>query len=56
MIRIVRIALLVLVPTLALGALAVGCGDDTTTTTAIDMSVQHDLSTGGVTHDMASHD
>jgi len=53
--RILRIALLTLVPTLALGALASGCGDDTTTTPTQDLSVAHDMPP--VVHDMApTHD
>ena len=43
----VRIALLTIVPTLALGALASACSDDTTNNgsdmSAVDMSVARDL-------------
>ena len=49
MLRIIRIALLTLVPTLALGALASACSDDTTQAPTQDMAVT------GV-HDMATHD
>jgi hypothetical protein len=55
--RIIRIALLTLVPTLAIGALASGCGDDTTSTVGNDMAVPRDLSTPVVVHDLANpHD
>jgi hypothetical protein len=37
--RIIRIALLVLLPTLTVGALAAGCGDDTTVIPPVDMAV-----------------
>lgn len=54
MLRIIRIMLLALVPTLALGALVTACSDDTTGTTTQDMAVTttHDLATGTV-HDLA---
>jgi hypothetical protein len=51
--RIVRIALLTLVPMLALGALVTACSDDTTTVVSNDLSVVHDLATPIVVHDMA---
>jgi hypothetical protein len=37
--RIIRIALLVLVPSLAVGTLVAGCGDDTTVIPPVDMAV-----------------
>ena len=52
--RIVRIALLTLVPMLALGASVAACSDDTTSQSTQDMSVVHDLSTGGTVHDLAN--
>jgi hypothetical protein len=53
--RIVRIALLALVPMFALGVLVTACSDDTTSTTTQDMSgVVHDLSTPVVVHDLAN--
>jgi hypothetical protein len=53
--RIVRIALLTLVPMLALGVLVTACSDDTTSVTTQDMSgVAHDLATAPVAHDMAN--
>ena len=51
--RTLRIALLVLVPTVALGALVTACSDDTTNTTVQDMSVVRDLSTP-VVRDLAN--
>ena len=58
MLRIVRIALLALVPTLALGVTLGACSDDTTGTTTQDMTATvHDMATGGTTHDLANpHD
>ncbi|HEY2746744.1 MAG TPA: hypothetical protein VGL86_19080 [Polyangia bacterium] len=57
MLRIIRIALLTLVPMLAAGALVTGCSDDTTSTTTQDMAVAHDLATNPVVHDLATqHD
>ena len=55
MLRIVRIALLTLVPMLALGATVTACSDDTTTpvTTADLSGTVHDLATP-VVHDMAN--
>jgi len=55
--RIVRIVLLVLVPTVAVSALVTACSDDTTNTTVQDMSgTAHDM-TMPVVHDMANpHD
>jgi hypothetical protein len=55
--RIVRIALLTLIPTLALGTLAAACSDDTTNATTVDMTAPtgHDMATP-VMHDMAQHD
>jgi hypothetical protein len=50
--RIIRIALLTLIPALALGTFVAACSDDTTTVTTQDLSVVHDLSTP-VVHDMA---
>jgi hypothetical protein len=55
--RIVRIALLTLIPTLALGTLAAACSDDTTNVTTVDMTVPttgHDMAQP--VHDMAQHD
>jgi hypothetical protein len=52
--RIVRIALLTLVPMLALGALVTACSDDTTSVVGNDLSVVHDLSMPIVVHDMAN--
>jgi hypothetical protein len=44
LLRIIRIALLTLVPMLALGTLVSACGDDTTSTgVGPDMSVPHDI-------------
>ena len=54
MLRIIRIALLTLIPTLALGAIATGCDDDTGNSTDMAMVKQPDLSMT-VVHDMA-HD
>ena len=51
MLRTIRIALLTLVPMLALGALVSACDDDTTATVQ-DLSTAKDLSTA-VVHDMA---
>ncbi len=58
MLRIVRIALLALVPTLALGALATGCGDDTTVTPVggADLSVPTGRDMITPPHDMAQTD
>ena len=53
MLRIIRIALLTLIPMLALGASVSACSDDTTTVTTGDMSVAHDLA---VVHDLAHGD
>jgi hypothetical protein len=55
--RIIRIALLTLVPALALGTLVTACSDDTTSTTVgPDMSVPKDMTTA-VVHDLANpHD
>jgi hypothetical protein len=54
--RIVRIALFVLIPTFALATVVTGCGDDTTGTTP-DMTtpVQRDMTTPPA-HDMAHTD
>jgi hypothetical protein len=52
--RTLRIALLVIVPTVALSALVTACSDDTTNTTVQDMSVAHDLATPPVVHDLAN--
>lgn len=52
MLRIIRITLFVLAPLVAIGTLAVGCGDDTTTPIGADMSVVHDIALP-VVHDMA---
>jgi hypothetical protein len=51
--RIIRITLLALVPMVAIGTIAAGCGDDTTTAVGADMSVVHDLATPIVVHDIA---
>jgi hypothetical protein len=52
--RIVRIALLTLVPMLALGATVTACSDDTTTPVTADLSgTVHDLA-NPVVHDMAN--
>ena len=56
MLRIARIALLALVPTLALGALASGCGDDTTTPPVGDMAVKISPDMRPLGGDMAHHD
>ncbi len=48
MLRMIRIALLALVPTIALGVTLAACSDDTTGTTTQDMTA--------VVHDMATHD
>ena len=53
MLRIIRITLLALVPMVAIGTFAAGCGDDTTTPAGADMSVVHDLATPVVVHDLA---
>ncbi|MGZ3425613.1 MAG: hypothetical protein ACXVCV_03140 [Polyangia bacterium] len=50
--RIIRISLLALFPMVAIGTLASGCGDDTTTPVGADMSVVHDIATP-VVHDIA---
>ena len=57
MLRIIRIALLTLVPALALGTLVTACSDDTTSTPiGNDMSVPKDMTTPNV-HDLANpHD
>jgi len=52
--RIVRIALLTLIPTLALGAFATGCDDDTTPSQDMATTVKPDLAV--VSHDMAHGD
>jgi hypothetical protein len=52
--RIVRIALLVLVPTLVAGALVAGCGDDTSMPPPGDMAVP-DMAKP-IVHDMAHGD
>jgi hypothetical protein len=54
--RIVRIALFVLVPTVALAVTVAACSDDTTGQTTQDMTaVVHDMAT--TTHDLATqHD
>ena len=52
MLRIIRITLLALVPMVAIGTLAVGCGDDTTTPIGADMSVVHDIA-NPIVHDIA---
>jgi hypothetical protein len=52
--RIIRIALLTLVPMLALGALVTACSDDTTNTTVQDMSMTVKDMTTPVVHDMAN--
>ncbi|MGZ3441297.1 MAG: hypothetical protein ACXVDD_17375 [Polyangia bacterium] len=52
MLRIIRISLLALFPMVAIGTLASGCGDDTTTPVGADMSVVHDIATP-VVHDIA---
>ncbi|HXU70034.1 MAG TPA: hypothetical protein VN947_11935 [Polyangia bacterium] len=39
---------------LALGASVAACSDDTTSQSTQDMSVVHDLSTGGTVHDLAN--
>jgi hypothetical protein len=56
--RIIRIALFVLVPTVALGVSLAACSDDTTGQTTQDMAVSgggHDLAMP--THDLANpHD
>lgn len=56
MLRMIRTALLALIPLLASGALLSACSDDTTGTTTQDMTaVAHDLAMP--THDLAkSHD
>jgi hypothetical protein len=52
--RIIRIALLTLVPALALGTLASACSDDTTSVTTGDMAVTvHDLAGPPVVHDLS---
>lgn len=48
MLRIIRIALFVLVPTVALAVSVAACSDDTTGQTTQDMTA--------VVHDMATHD
>jgi hypothetical protein len=54
--RIVRIALVALVPTFALATLVTACSDDTTNQTTTDMPVViHDMAMP-VVHDMANHD
>ena len=54
MLRIVRIALLTLVPMLAAGALMTACSDDTTSQTTQDMAATvHDLATTTTVHDLA---
>ncbi len=55
MLRIVRIALLALVPMFALGVLVTACSDDTTSVTTQDMAtvVVKDLSPPAV-HDLAN--
>ena len=47
MLRIVRIALLTLIPMLALGTLVTACSDDTTTVVGADLSTapSHDMAT-----------
>jgi len=51
--RIIRIALFVLVPTVALAVSVAACSDDTTGTTSQDMTaVVHDMATTGA-HDLA---
>ena len=57
MLRIIRIALLVVVPTVALSALVTACSDDTTNVTTQDMpAVVHDMAMP-VVHDLANpHD
>jgi hypothetical protein len=56
--RIVRIVLLVIVPTVAVSALVTACSDDTTNQTVQDMSgTVHDMAMPVVVHDMANpHD
>jgi hypothetical protein len=44
----IRMALLALVPMIAIGTLVAACSDDTTNTPTADMTV--------VVHDMATHD
>ncbi len=56
MLRIIRIALFVLVPTVAVASLAAGGGDDTSPPPPpadIAVPVVHDMA---VVHDMVSHD
>jgi hypothetical protein len=53
--RILRIALFVLAPMFALGALASGCGDDTTSTPDLATTVKPDMAVKPAV-DMASHD
>jgi hypothetical protein len=50
--RIIRITLLALFPMVAIGTLATGCGDDTTTPVTADMSVVHDIA-NPIVHDIA---
>jgi hypothetical protein len=52
--RIIRIALLMLVPTIALATSVAACSDDTTSQQTADMSgVVHDMATTTV-HDLAN--
>jgi hypothetical protein len=53
--RIIRIALLALVPTIALGTLVTACSDDTTNNSTVDKTAtSRDMATA---HDMvATHD
>ncbi len=56
MLRIIRIALVVLVPTVAIASIAAGCGDDTSTPQPAVIAMpppEHDLA---MPHDMAMHD
>jgi hypothetical protein len=52
--RIVRIALLTLIPTLAIGTQVTACSDDTTSVVGADLSVgtPHDMATP-IVHDLA---
>ena len=55
MLRTIRIALLVIVPTLALGALVTACSDDTTNSTTQDMpAVVRDMAMPQTVHDLAN--
>ena len=55
MLRIIRIALLMIVPTVALSALVTACSDDTTNVTTQDMpAVVRDMAMQQTVHDLAN--